>query len=72
MAHMLCTDGNCTACENCVNVCPAEAITIDVNKCGIVVDYSKCYLGQVANACEDICIDSCPSESLSACGSICH
>ena len=45
----------CTACEACVDVCPAEAITCEEKA---VVDKSLC------TDC-GVCVDECPVEAIS-------
>jgi ferredoxin len=46
--------GKCTACGNCVEVCPCEAITLeDIAK----IDEKEC------TEC-GVCVDECPSDAI--------
>jgi ferredoxin len=46
----------CTACETCVDVCPAAAICMEDGKAKVDVD--------LCVDCET-CVDECPSEAIS-------
>ncbi|MDN7023520.1 4Fe-4S dicluster domain-containing protein [Methanoculleus sp. FWC-SCC1] len=46
----------CTGCETCVDICPAEAITMEDGKAKVDVD--------LCVDCES-CVDECPAEAIS-------
>jgi Fe-S-cluster-containing hydrogenase component 2 len=46
----------CTGCETCVDICPAEAITMENGKAKVDVD--------LCVDCES-CVDECPAEAIS-------
>ncbi len=46
----------CTACETCVEICPAQAIQLEDGKAKVDVD--------LCVDCES-CVDECPAEAIS-------
>ncbi len=47
--------GTCTGCENCIEVCPVDAIAMDNGKAKVSDECIDC--GQ--------CVDECPVEAIS-------